>query len=78
MNSEIMMANIESIAAQAEYATLMNGNRQGNPKENTRAEEALEELAAYERAHGNKHLLKIYSDALAELRRGRKTVGKKG
>jgi len=72
IETEKTLSSVESIAAQAEYAVLMNGNRQDGPEENTRAEETLEELAALEKAHGNKRLLKIYSDALTELRRGRR------
>ena len=72
IETEKTLANVESIAAQAEYATLMSGNRQDSTEENTRAEETLEGLIQLEKAHGNKRLLKIYSDALTELRRGRR------
>jgi hypothetical protein len=69
IETEKTLSSVESIAAQA---VLMNGSRQDSPEENTRAEESLEELIAFERVHGNKRLLKIYNDALTELRRGRR------
>lgn len=68
-NSQTSAYLMESISAQE---TLMNGNNQFCREENTHAEESLEELLEFERSHGNKRLLKIYSDALAELRGDRR------
>ena len=66
IQTEKTCASIEQIAAQA---TLMNGMDQFTKEADAEAERELERLVAEERLNGNKRLLKIYSDALAELRR---------
>lgn len=66
IETEKTCACIEQIAAQA---TLMTGLNQFSPAADAEAERKLEESIAYERLHGNKRLLRIYGDALEELRR---------
>lgn len=66
IETEKTCASIEQIGAQA---ALMDGSNQFSRKEDERAKRTLMGLIAEERLHGNKRLLKIYSDALAELRR---------